>query len=96
MRKIKLREGTNTAVLFGHHDRHLKLIEEEYGVRCSARGEEVTVEGMPETVKQAERVLNELAALTNEGYELRSDDISHALTALRHNQDASLKELLFS
>ena len=96
MRKIKLREGTNTAALFGHHDRHLKLIEEEFGVRCSARGEEVTVEGTPETVKQAERVLNELASLTNEGYDLRSDDVTHALTALRHNHDASLKELLFS
>lgn len=96
VRKIKLREGTNTAVLFGHHDRHLKLIEEEFGVRCSARGEEVTVEGAADAVKQAERVLNELASLTNEGYELRSDDVTHALTALRHNHDASLKELLFS
>ena len=28
VRKIKLREGTNTASLFGSHDRHLKLIEE--------------------------------------------------------------------
>lgn len=96
MRKIKLREGTNTAALFGHHDRHLKLIEEEFGVRFSARGEEVTVEGSPESVRQAERVLNELASLTNEGYDLRPDDVTHALNALRHNQDASLKELLFT
>ena len=65
-------------------------------MRCSARGEEVTVEGVPDAVKQAERVLNELASLTYEGYDLRPDDVTHALTALRHNQDASLKELLFS
>jgi phosphate starvation-inducible PhoH-like protein len=91
VRKIKLREGTNTATLFGHHDRHLKLIEEEFGVRFSARGEEVTVEGSSEGVRQAERVLNELASLTNDGYDLRPDDVTHALNALRHNQGASLK-----
>ncbi|MCC2640435.1 MAG: phoL [Nitrospira sp.] len=96
MRKIKLREGTNTAALFGHHDRHLKLIEEEFGVRFSARGEEVTVDGTSDAVKQAERVFSELASLTNEGYDLKPDDVTHALTALRHNQDASLKDLLFS
>ena len=48
MRKLKLREGTNTAVLFGHHDQHLKLIEEGLGVRLSARGEELTLDGLPE------------------------------------------------
>ena len=46
--KIKLREGTDTAVLFGHHDRHLKIIEEEFGVRLFARGEELSVDGTPE------------------------------------------------
>ncbi len=96
VRKLKLREGTNTAALFGHHDRHLKLIEEEFGVRLSARGEEVAIEGIPDAVRQAERVLNELALLTYEGYELKSDEVTHALTALRQNQDAPLKDLLFS
>ena len=49
MRKLKLREGTNTAALFGHHDRHLKLIEDELGVRLSARGEELRgVRPMPD------------------------------------------------
>ena len=68
VRKLKLREGTNTAVLFGHHDRHLKLIEDELGVRLSARGEELTLDGLPEAIRQAERILIELASLTNQGY----------------------------
>ncbi len=94
MRKIKLREGTNTASLFGHHDRHLKLIEEELGVHVSARGDEVTLDGAPASVQQAERVLNDLAALTTDGYELRPDDVSFALKAARGPQDAPLKDLL--
>ena len=88
MRKLKLREGTNTAVLFGHHDRHLKLIEEELGVRLSARGEELTLDGLPEAVRQAERILVELAALTNEGFTLQTDDVTHALGALRRTPEA--------
>jgi phosphate starvation-inducible PhoH-like protein len=94
VRKIKLREGTNTASLFGHHDRHLKLIEEELGVHISARGDEVTLDGAPEPVRQAERVLTELAGLTIDGYELRPDDVSFALKAARGQQETPLKDLL--
>ncbi len=94
MRKLKLREGTNTAVLFGHHDRHLKLIEHELGVRVSARGEELTLDGLPEAVRQAERILIELASLTNEGVVLQSEDVTQALSALRHSPDAPLRDVL--
>lgn len=94
MRKLKLREGTNTAVLFGHHDRHLKLIEDELGVRLSARGEELTLDGLPEAVRQAERILLELASLTNEGFTLQADDVTHALGALRRTPEALLRDVL--
>ncbi len=94
MRKLKLREGTNTAVLFGHHDRHLKLIEDELGVRLSARGEELTLDGLPDAVRQAERILLELASLTNEGITLQADDVTHALGALRRTPEASLRDVL--
>lgn len=94
MRKLKLREGTNTAALFGHHDRHLKLIEDDLGVRLSARGEEVTLDGLPDATRQAERILFELASLTNEGLVLQADDVTHALSALRQTPDASIKEVL--
>jgi phosphate starvation-inducible PhoH-like protein len=94
VRKLKLREGTNTAVLFGHHDRHLKLIEDDLGVRLSARGEELTLDGNPEAARYAERVLTELAGLANEGMLLQPEDVSHALSALRQNPETPLKELL--
>ncbi len=94
MRKLKLREGTNTAALFGHHDCHLKLIEGELGVRLSARGEELTLDGQLDATRQAERILFELANLTNDGLVLQPDDVKHALTALRQTPDASIKDVL--
>ena len=96
MRKLKLREGTNTASLFGHHDRHLKLIEEEFGVQIAARGDELKIDGSPDAIDRAERLLTELASLTCEGYDLRAEDVSLALHASRANQDQPLKELLSS
>ncbi len=96
MRKIKLRDSINIATLFGHHDRHLKMIEEDLGVRMAARGDEVTLEGAPDAVSKAERILLELGGLTEEGYELRPEDVTFALKARRGNPDSPLKELLLS
>ncbi len=62
----------------------------------SARGDEVAIEGAPDAVRRAERILTELAALTVEGYDLRAEDVTLALKASRGNQDAPLKDLLLS
>jgi phosphate starvation-inducible PhoH-like protein len=94
VRKLKLREGTNTAVLFGHHDRHLKLIEDDLGVRLSARGEELTLDGTPDATRHAERLLTELAGLANEGMVLQPEDVAHALTAIKQSPDVPLREVL--
>jgi phosphate starvation-inducible PhoH-like protein len=96
VRKIKLREGTNTAALFGHHDRNLKILEEEFGVRLSARGEELSIDGTPEASRQAERVIAELAMLANEGFDLSAEDLAHALSAFRREPGTSIKDLLFN
>ncbi|MFM8540611.1 MAG: PhoH family protein [Nitrospira sp.] len=94
MRKIKLREGTNAASLFGSQDRHLKLIEDALGVQIAARGEELSLEGPPDAVQKAGRIIDELASLTIEGYELRPDDVSVAVRATHGAQATPLKDLL--
>ena len=96
MRKLKLRDSTNIPVLFGHHDRHLKLVEAELGVRISARGDELLIAGSSEAERKAEQVLADLATLTTEGYDLRLEDVSFALSALRQGSDTSLRDLLAS
>ena len=96
MRKVKLREGTDTASLFGQHDQHLRMLEDAFGVRMSARGDEVVLDGTPESVDRAEKTLTELAALTFEGYELRPEDVAFAIKTSRSPGDTSLKELLLT
>jgi phosphate starvation-inducible PhoH-like protein len=72
------------------------LIEDELGVRISARGDELSLDGASEGVRHAEDVLTELAALTAEGYDLRAEDVTLALRASRDNGSTSLKDLLLS
>jgi phosphate starvation-inducible PhoH-like protein len=96
VRKIKLRDGTNTANLFGHHDLHLQIIEKELGLRVSARGDELLLDGPQDSVHKAEKVISELAALTAEGYELRSEDITFALKTTGSKEPVPLRQLFLS
>lgn len=94
MRKVKIREGANLANLFGPHDSHLRLIEDGLGVQVSARGDEVTLQGQPDAVSQAERLLAELAQWTTGPYELRSEDVSRAVKASKDDAEAVMSPLV--
>ena len=94
MRKVKLREGVNLANLFGPYDLHLRLIEDELRVRLSARGDEVTLEGQPDAVLKAERLLSELAEWTIGQQDLKPDDVTRALRATESDPNVPIKSLL--
>jgi len=92
--KVKLREGIDTANLFGSQDLHLKMIEGALGIRVSARGEEVLLEGPSEAVRGGERILGGLTSLIGEGLILRPDDVECAIRTLQGGEDLSPKEIL--
>lgn len=94
MRKVKLPDGVNLASLFGPHDLHLRLIEEELQVRLFARGDEITLEGLPEAVRKAERLLAELAKWTIGRRVLKADDVTRALRATNGESQGSLQSAI--
>ena len=96
MRKIKLQEGVNLANLFGPQDLHLKMIEGELQVNMAARGDEITLNGQPESVLRAEHILQELADWTRDRHELKPEDISRAIRATEDKRDSPLKPYTFS
>ncbi len=96
MRKIKLQEGVNLANLFGPQDLHLKMIEGELQVNMAARGDEITLDGQPESVLRAEHILQELAGWTRGRHELKPEDISRAIRATEEKRDSPLKPYTFS
>lgn len=91
--QIKLSEGVDPHRLFGSYDAHLKLMEEAFGIKIVARGEEVSLQGPPDSVRQAERLLMSLSSLISEGFALRSEDVQYAIQAAREDPAVSVKGL---
>lgn len=92
MRKLKLKEGVDLANLFGPHDLHLRMIEGELHVDMTARGDEITLNGQPDAVMRAERILHDLGEWTRNYYELKPDDITRALRATESETEQPLKQ----
>jgi phosphate starvation-inducible PhoH-like protein len=72
------------------------MIEGELKVNMAARGDEITLEGQPESVQRAEHILQELADWTRSYHELKPEDISRAIRATEEKRDIPLKPYTFS
>ena len=90
---IKLPEGVDPHRLFGNYDAHLKLIEEGFGIRVSARGNELHLDGPAASARQAQSVITNLAFIVAEGIPLRADDVEYAIRAVRQHPKMAASDL---
>jgi len=95
MRKVALPEEILIDV-FGHHDENLRAIEKDLGVRVSARGTEVTVQGDAEKEALAANLVEQLVTVVRGGYALKKGDVEIAARLLRDNRQAVLHEFFAS
>ena len=72
------------------------MIEGELQIHMAARGDEITLDGQPDSVKRAEHILQELADWTRTHHELKPEDISRAIRATEEKRDIPLKPYTFS
>ena len=71
------------------------MIEGELKINMAARGDEITLEGQPESIKRAEHIIQELADWTQIHHELKPEDISRAIRATEEKRDVRLKPYTF-
>ena len=90
---IKLEDNVDPQQLFGVYDSHLKMIEQAFGVKIPARGNELHLQGPTDSVKQAQTVLLTLSDLIGESYSLRTEDVRHAIDSVRAQPQSDLKAL---
>jgi phosphate starvation-inducible PhoH-like protein len=81
-------EGTHT--LFGNHDENLRMIEDEFDVKISARGNEIFVQGKADNVRPVEKLLGQMQQLIADGYPLRKSDVSTGVRVMRDKPEANL------
>jgi len=83
-------QGTHT--LFGNHDENLRMIEDAFDVRISARGSEIKVQGDSANVGPVEKLLQQMQALIESGYPLKKSDVSTGVRVLRDKPETNLVE----
>ncbi|HUP48713.1 MAG TPA: PhoH family protein [Thermoanaerobaculia bacterium] len=78
--------------LFGNHDENLRMLEEEFKVKISSRGNEIFVRGEAGDVAPVEKLLAQMQDLITQGYPIKKSDMSTAMRVLRDKPDASVVE----
>ncbi|HVT45500.1 MAG TPA: PhoH family protein [Thermoanaerobaculia bacterium] len=81
-------EGVNT--LFGIHDENLRAIEDSLGVKVSSRGSEIFVQGEPDNVASAEKLLAAMQVLIERGHPFKKPDISTGVRVLKEKPQTDL------
>jgi phosphate starvation-inducible PhoH-like protein len=76
----------------GVQERNLRHLEKVTGARVSARDERVTVEGSPEQVELAQRIVEGVSRLIDAGYELNKGDWEAACRLVREDPGVDLEE----
>lgn len=83
---IHLKHPDDMLSLFGSNERHLKLIEQEFGVTLHARTEVVQVLGEEAAVEMARLVIEALLVLVGRGMVIATPDVVTAISMARSGE----------
>ena len=91
MKKIELPpRGLET--LFGVHDQNIRYLETLLDVRVNARGQDVSIDGAPDDVETAERILEDFSALFKEGSQFTDKELREAFAQIAEDRAFSLRD----
>ncbi|MDQ7794085.1 MAG: PhoH family protein [bacterium] len=79
--------------LFGRYDQHLRLIEENFGVRVLARGEELSITGPGEEVERVAGLFRRLLEVSRAGTPISSQELRYAIRLAKENSAADLGDV---
>jgi phosphate starvation-inducible protein PhoH and related proteins len=91
LKKIELPpRGLET--LFGVHDQNIKYLESLLDVRIDARGQDVSIDGSPEDVETAEKILEDFSDLFREGRQFTDKELREAFAQIAEDRAFSLRD----
>jgi phosphate starvation-inducible PhoH-like protein len=80
--------------LFNHEPRNLQLVEEQLGVKVTARDGWIKLEGAADAVERAKQLFVSLESLVKGGSPVRNREFTHALNVVKHEGVSTLKDLM--
>lgn len=78
--------------LFGVHDQNIKYLESLLDVRIDARGQDVSIDGDPEDVVTAQRILEDFSDLFREGRTFTDKELREAFAQIAEDRAFSLRD----
>jgi len=78
--------------LFGVHDQNIKYLESLLDVRVDARGQDLSIDGDPQDVSTAERIIEDFAALFSEGKSFTDRELREAFAQIAEDRAYSLRD----
>jgi phosphate starvation-inducible PhoH-like protein len=78
--------------LFGVHDQNIKYLESLLAVRIDARGQDVSIDGDPQDVATAERILEDFSELFREGRSFTDKELREAFAQIAEDRAFSLRD----
>lgn len=94
VRKVGLQFDDTSLIpdLFGEHDSHLSLIEEELGVQIASRGNEIIITGPKPALRAAQSVFDVLWERLNKGMPVGAEEVIAAIEVARSPMTQSTRE----
>ena len=90
MKRISVQDGVET--LFGSYDENLKHFESIFNVRIRTQCHEILAEGDSPGPENVERVVNQLASLSRDGYKVSPADVKTAADLVAQDPSVDLRE----
>jgi phosphate starvation-inducible protein PhoH and related proteins len=78
--------------LFGVHDQNIKYLETLLDVRVDARGQDLTLDGDPQDVATAERIIEDFAELFREGKSFTDRELREAFAQIAEDRTYNLRD----
>ncbi len=90
--KIQLENNQEASILFGNHDKNLRIMRDVFGVKIVARNGVLKYEGEFDRVKKLTDVVNSLLKIIRRTGKLDEDDIDIAIAGIDREIDHSIPE----
>jgi phosphate starvation-inducible PhoH-like protein len=91
--RLELEDPQLARALYGEHNANLKLMERTLGVRVNSRANMLTIQGQPDDVAIASRLVGELYDLLKSGYPIYPNDVEYAARMLKADESAPLRDI---
>ncbi|MCP3873661.1 MAG: PhoH family protein [Desulfobacteraceae bacterium] len=93
MKNIRFQNLELTRELFGHHNNNLDKICDAFKVKINTRGNALSLDGSPQNVNLAEKLIDQLYQLLEDNFSLSQAEIDAAINTIKNNNISHLKDI---